>query len=52
MKDRISLIQGCPELVGRVEVQQGSGQAVCDFLLEPPLLMGWVWLVIQLPLRY
>jgi len=52
MKDRIFLIQGCTELVVCVEAQQGSGQAVCGLLLEPPVLTGWVWLEIQPPLRY
>jgi len=52
MKNRIFLIQGCAELVGRVEAQQGSGQAVCSLLLEPPVPTGWVWLIIQLSLRY
>jgi hypothetical protein len=52
MKDQIVLIQGCSELVVRVEAQQESGQAVCRLLLVPPVLTRCVWLVIQLPLRY
>jgi len=40
MKDRIFLIQGCPELVVRVEAQQVSGQAVFGLLLELPVITG------------